>query len=44
MKEVAKTVRGSVFMADKRGDDDGSSPTDRKLIHLPPHKMGSKGH
>ena len=41
MKEHAKTISGSTFMVDKRGDDKGRQ--DRKLISLPDLKRGSKG-
>ena len=41
MKEHAKTISGSTFMVDKRGDDRGRK--DRKLISLPDLKHGSKG-
>jgi GGDEF domain-containing protein len=41
MKEHAKTISGSTFMVDKRGDDKGRK--DRKLISLPDLKRGSKG-
>jgi len=41
MKEHAKTISGSTFMVDKRGDDKGRR--DRKLISLPDLKRGSKG-
>ena len=41
MKEHAKTISGSTFMVDKRGDDKGRK--DRKLISLPDLKHGSKG-
>ena len=40
MKEHAKTISGSTFMVDKRGDDKGRK--DRKLISLPDLKHGSK--
>ena len=43
MKEHAKTISGSTFMVDKRGDDKGKSRMDRKLITLPNRKLGSKG-
>lgn len=38
MKEHAKSVAGSVFMVDQRGDDTGKSKKDRKLIRLNPKK------
>ena len=41
MKEHAKTISGSTFMVDKRGDDKGRK--DRKLISLPDLKRASKG-
>jgi GGDEF domain-containing protein len=41
MKEHAKTISGSTFIVDKRGDDKGRK--DRKLISLPDLKRGSKG-
>jgi HAMP domain-containing protein len=43
MKEHAKTISGSTFMVDKRGDDRNKGRKDRKLISLPNRKRGSKG-
>jgi GGDEF domain-containing protein/CHASE3 domain sensor protein len=43
MKEHAKTVAGSTFMVDQRGDDKKKSKKDRKLISLQDAKRGSKG-
>jgi GGDEF domain-containing protein len=43
MKELAKTVAGSVFLADQRGDDRGNGKKDRKLISLQEVKRESKG-
>ena len=43
MKEHAKTVAGSTFMVDQRGDDKKKSKKDRKLISLQNAKRGSKG-
>jgi len=43
MKELAKTVAGSTFMVDQRGDDKGKGKNDRKLISLQELKRGSKG-
>ncbi|MDH3885244.1 MAG: hypothetical protein OET63_13580 [Desulfobacterales bacterium] len=43
MKEHAKTISGSTFMVDKRGDDSSKGRKDRKLISLPDRKRGSKG-
>ena len=42
MKEVAKTISGSVFMADQRNDDHGTARTHRKLINMQSHKIDSK--
>jgi GGDEF domain-containing protein/CHASE3 domain sensor protein len=42
MKEVAKTVPGSVFKVDQRKDDSGSSRIDRKLIDMQSHQTGTK--
>jgi GGDEF domain-containing protein len=43
MKELAKTVAGSVFMVDQRGDDRGKGQKNRKLISLQEAKRESKG-
>ena len=43
MKEHAKTIAGSTFMVDQRGDDKKRSKKDRKLISLQDAKRGSKG-
>ena len=43
MKEHAKTISGSTFMVDQRGDDRSRSKKDRKLISLQDLKHGSKG-
>jgi GGDEF domain-containing protein/CHASE3 domain sensor protein len=43
MKEHAKTVAGSVFMVDQRGDDRGKGKENRKLISLQEAKRESKG-
>ena len=43
MKEHAKTVSGSVFMVDQRGDDRGKGKKNRKLISLQEAKRESKG-
>ncbi|MGD2187919.1 MAG: diguanylate cyclase, partial [Desulfobacterales bacterium] len=43
MKEHAKTIAGSTFMVDQRGDDSRKSKKDRKLISLQDAKHGSKG-
>ena len=43
MKEVAKTIPGSVFMADQRNDDNGSSSSDRRLINIQSHKIEQRG-
>jgi GGDEF domain-containing protein len=43
MKEHAKTVAGSVFMVDQRGDDCGRGKENRKLISLQEAKRESKG-
>lgn len=43
MKEVAKSVAGSVFMVDQRGDDRGQGKKNRKLISLQEAKRESKG-
>ena len=43
MKEHAKTVAGSVFMVDQRGDDRGKGKKNRKLISLQEAKRESKG-
>ena len=43
MKEHAKTVAGSGYMVDQRGDDPGKGKEDRKLINLQNLKQGSKG-
>jgi GGDEF domain-containing protein len=45
MKEHAKTVPGSGYMVDQRGDDTPARKhkKDRKLISLQEHKQGSKG-
>lgn len=43
MKEHAKTVAGSTFMVDQRGDDSHKGKKNRKLISLQNVKRGSKG-
>ena len=43
MKEHAKTVAGSNFMVDQRGDDSRKGKRDRKLISLQDIKLSSKG-
>jgi GGDEF domain-containing protein/CHASE3 domain sensor protein len=43
MKEHAKTLPGSIFMVDQRGDDHGKSKKNRKLISLQEAKRESKG-
>ncbi|MGD9235809.1 MAG: diguanylate cyclase [Desulfobacterales bacterium] len=43
MKEHAKTVAGSTYMVDQRGDDSRKGKKDRKLISLQDAKRGSKG-
>ncbi len=43
MKEHAKTLAGSTFMVDQRGDDNRKGKNDRKLISLQELKHGSKG-
>ncbi len=43
MKEHAKTVAGSTFMVDQRGDDSHKGKKDRKLISLQDVKCGSTG-
>jgi GGDEF domain-containing protein len=43
MKEHAKTVAGSTFMVDQRGDDPRKGKKDRKLISLQDIKRTSKG-
>jgi GGDEF domain-containing protein len=43
MKEHAKTISGSNFMVDQRGDDMSRGQKDRKLISLQDLKRGSKG-
>jgi len=43
MKEHAKTIAGSTFMVDQRGDDKKKSKQNRKLISLQDAKRGSKG-
>jgi GGDEF domain-containing protein len=43
MKEHAKTVAGSIFLADQRGDDTGKGKKNRKLISLQDLKRESKG-
>jgi GGDEF domain-containing protein/CHASE3 domain sensor protein len=43
MKEHAKTVAGSTFMVDQRGDDSPKGKKDRKLISLQDAKRDSKG-
>jgi GGDEF domain-containing protein len=43
MKEHAKTIAGSTFMVDQRGDDKKKSKKNRKLISLQDAKCGSKG-
>lgn len=42
MKEVAKTVPGSIFMADQRNDDQGPFLENRKLISIQAHQLESK--
>jgi len=43
MKEHAKTVAGSTFMVDQRGDDQSKNKKDRKLISLQDLKREAKG-
>ena len=43
MKELAKTVAGSTYMVDQRGDDSPKDKKDRKLISLQSAKRGTKG-
>ena len=43
MKEHAKTIAGSIVMADQRGDDRKKYKKNRKLISLQDAKRGSKG-
>ncbi|MGD9226409.1 MAG: diguanylate cyclase [Desulfobacterales bacterium] len=43
MKEHAKTMSGSTFMVDQRGDNRNRGKKDRKLISLQDLKHGSKG-
>ena len=43
MKEHAKTVAGSIFMVDQRGDDSRKGRKNRKLISLQDMKHSSKG-
>jgi GGDEF domain-containing protein/CHASE3 domain sensor protein len=43
MKEHAKTVAGSTFMVDQRGDESHKGKKDRKLISLQNIKHSSKG-
>ena len=43
MKELAKTVAGSTYMVDQRGDDSPKGKKDRKLISLQSAKRGTKG-
>ena len=43
MKEHAKTVAGSTFMVDQRGDEKRKGERDRKLISLQDLKRSSKG-
>jgi len=43
MKEHAKTVAGSVFVVDQRGDDRGKGKENRKLISLQEARIESKG-
>ncbi|MGD8961633.1 MAG: diguanylate cyclase [Desulfobacterales bacterium] len=43
MKEHAKTVAGSTYMVDQRGDDSRKGKKNRKLISLQDAKRGSKG-
>ena len=43
MKEHAKTVAGSTFMVDQRGDDTSKGKKNRKLISLQDLKRGTKG-
>ena len=40
MKEHVKTISGSTYMVDKRGDDKTKGRKDRKLINLPDRKHG----
>ena len=42
MKEAAKSVAGSLFLADQRGVDCGTSATERKLISMQALKLDSK--
>jgi len=43
MKEHAKTVAGSTFRVDKRGDDSHKGKKNRKLISLQDKKRSAKG-
>jgi GGDEF domain-containing protein len=43
MKEHAKTLAGSTFMVDQRGDDQSKGKKDRKLISLQDLKRGARG-
>ena len=43
MKEHAKTVAGSTFMVDQRGDDSNRGKKNRKLISLQDKKRSAKG-
>ena len=43
MKEHAKTVAGSTFMVDQRGDDSHKGKKNRKLISLQDKKRSAKG-
>jgi GGDEF domain-containing protein len=43
MKEHAKTVAGSIFMVDQRGDDSRKDKKNRKLISLQDIKRNAKG-
>jgi hypothetical protein len=43
MKEHAKTVVGSTFMVDQRGDESHKGKKNRKLISLQDIKHSSKG-
>jgi len=43
MKEHAKTVAGSIFMVDQRGDDSRKDKKNRKLINVQNIKRSAKG-
>jgi GGDEF domain-containing protein len=43
MKEHAKTIDGSVFLVDQRGDTASKFKSDRNLISLQDHRCDSKG-